>query len=104
MQINKIMESIPNNTSSMFAHPTTKIEIETLIESLPCKNSSGFDDISNNLLKKLKISISAPLETIFNKSIEEGVFPERMKLADVVPLHKSKGPLECTNYRPISLC
>ena len=44
-----------------------------------------------------------PLEIIFNKSIVQGVFPERMKLADVVPLHKSKDPLESTNYRPISL-
>ena len=26
-----------------------------------------------------------------------------MKLADVVPLYKSKAEYECTNYRPISL-
>ena len=57
----------------------------------------------NNLLKELKHSIIHPLEIIFNRSIVEGVFPERMKLADVVPLHKSKDPLESTNYRPISL-
>ena len=40
---------------------------------------------------------------IFNKSLVEGIFPERMKLADVVPLFKSQDRSECTNYRPISL-
>ena len=47
--------------------------------------------------------MSNPLSIIFNKSLEEGVFPEDMKLADVVPLFKSKDRNECTNYRPISL-
>ena len=55
------------------------------------------------LLKKLKESIITPLSVIFNKSLEEGIFPEKMKLADVVPLFKSQDRTECTNYRPISL-
>ena len=40
---------------------------------------------------------------ITNKSISEGVFPDKMKLADVVPLHKSKNKDNTGNYRPISL-
>ena len=67
------------------------------------KTSSGHDNISNVLLKKLGRSVTTPLSIIFNKSLEEGVFPEDMKLADVVPLFKSKDRNECTNYRPISL-
>ena len=102
-EINNVLNKIPNNTRSMFSKPTSRQEIEQLIQKLPCKNSSGHDDISNNLLKKLNTSISLPLEIVFNKSIEEGIFPSRMKLADVVPLHKGKDPLESTNYRPISL-
>ena len=31
-----------------------------------------------------------PLNIIFNKSLEEGVFPTEMKKADTVPLYKSK--------------
>ena len=101
--IDKYISKIPTNTTSMFAKPTNRYEIRKLIAALPNKTSSGFDDVSNNLLKELNDSLVSPLEIIFNKSIEEGVFPERMKLADVVPLHKSKDPLESTNYRPISL-
>ena len=101
--IKNYIAQIPCSTTSIFTHPTNKHEIGKLIDLLPSKTSSGFDDISNNLLKELKHSISLPLELIFNKSLVEGVFPERMKLADVIPLHKSKDPLESTNYRPISL-
>ena len=54
------------------------------------KNSSGYDNISNKLLKKLLPSLIEPLTIIFNKSLTEGVFPEAMKRADVVPLYKSK--------------
>ena len=42
-------------------------------------------------------------ELIFNKSIQEGVFPEEMKKADVIPLFKSKEKFLVNNYRPISL-
>ena len=47
--------------------------------------------------------LTVPLEIIFNKSIEVGIFPENMKKADIAPLYKSKDKQECSNYRPISL-
>ena len=87
---------------SMFLSPTDREEIKSLIMNLPAKNSSGCDEISNNLLKKL-CPVLTPLEKIFNKSLNEGVFPELMKLADISPLFKSKLDNEANNYRPISL-
>ena len=60
-------------------------------------------NISNVLLKKISNNIKYPLSIIFNKSMEQGKFPEAMKMADVSPLYKSKDQNECTNYRPISL-
>ena len=35
--------------------------------------------------------------------MQEGKFPETMKIADITPLYKSKDEHEWTNYRPISL-
>ena len=35
--------------------------------------------------------------------MQEGLFPEDMKQADVIPLHKSKEKHIGNNYRPISL-
>ena len=94
---------IEMSESSMFLSPTDKEEIRSLIQNLPAENSSGYDDISNNLLKKLCPSILSPLEKIFNKSMNEGVFPDQMKLADITPLFKSKLENDANNYRPISL-
>ena len=95
--------NIPNNPKSMFMTPTSKSEIERIITKLPNKKSKGHDDISNILLKRLKASISHPLEIVFNKSLQEGFFPESMKQADVIALYKSKEKHLVNNYRPISL-
>ena len=79
------------------------MEIETIINNLAPKKSSGHDGISNKLLKDIGSALCYPLQIIFNKSLELGRFPDIMKLADVVPLYKNKGKDYCTNYRPISL-
>ena len=91
------------NKKSLFLVPTTQAEIIKLIGSLLNKNSSGFDSINNKLLKSIKDEIAKPLEIIFNQSLNTGVFLDKMKMAEVVPLHKSKSRTEPNNYRPISL-
>ena len=101
--IDYYLNKIPRQQNSLFLSPTTPNEIMRLIEKLPNKRSSGHDGISNILLKELKVELSIILCDIFNESMQEGVFPEMMKLADVVPLYKSKTREEPTNYRPISL-
>ena len=47
--------------------------------------------------------LSEKLASLFNLSMSAGVFPEMMKLAEVVPLYKSKERFLTSNYRPISL-
>ena len=100
---NTLVQQISHNNKSLFLEPCTPNEIKNIIRDLPYKTSSGFDNISNVLLKKLSTSIENPLSIIFNKSLIEGKFPEEMKKADIIPLYKSKDEHECTNYRPISL-
>ena len=102
-EINKYLNKMENCPMTMYLNPITSIEITNLIKSLPPKTSSGYDNISNKLLKKLAPVLAEPLSIIFNKSLTEGTFPERMKLADIVPLFKAKDPQESTNYRPISM-
>ena len=89
---------IKRNPKSLFLTPTTSTEICNLIENLPNKSSSGFDQINNKLLKAIKVEISKPLEIIFNNSLTSGIFPEVMKMAEVIPLYKGKCKLEPRNY------
>ena len=44
-----------------------------------------------------------PLLHIFNKSFEEGVFPQKLKLAIITPIYKKEAENVFTNYRPISV-
>ena len=97
------LNMIPINRHSIFLSPVTKWEIDRLLMNLMPKNSSGIDNISNRLLKELKPSLLGPLEIIFNNSLRKGVFPEKMKIAKVVPLYKGKCRSQSANYRPISL-
>ena len=101
--ITDYLKVMTNNRTNSFFGPTDENEINKIIDALPNKTSSGYDDVSNKLLKQLKTSLCEPLTLIFNKSMTEGKFPEAMKLADVVPLYKSKDRHLTTNYRPISL-
>ena len=74
-----------------------------LLASLPNKGSSGVDNINNILLKTIANEVAPPLTYLVNMSIEQGVFPDIMKCALVIPLYKAKSREEVTNYRPISL-
>ena len=97
------IDQITQNDNCMFMYPTDSDEIKSFIKLLPSKRSSGFDDISNTLLKKISDSVVLPLSIIFNKSLQCGIFPELMKKADISPLYKSKLENDTNNYRPISL-
>ena len=88
---------------SLYFYPTDRYEIEKIISSLKNKPSFGSDKISNVILKAIKYEISTPLEIIFNKSMLEGKFPTKFKLAHVIPIYKNKDRHELNNYRPISL-
>ena len=97
------LDTIPRSVNSMIVQPTTVPEIDTLIKQLPNKTSYGHEKISNIMLKALRTSITYPLCHIFNASLSEGTFPDRMKIAEVIPLYKGKDIDSMINYRPISL-
>jgi len=57
----------------------------------------------NKLLIATVDIITEPLTILFNRCLNEGIFPNIWKIAHVTPLHK-KGPENlCNNYRPVSL-
>ena len=73
------------------------------MKQLPNKRSSGHDGINNLVLKEISEYICTPLAYMFNDSMTNGVFPDVMKIADVVPLYKGKCRFEVESYKPISL-
>ena len=92
----------PNN-NYFFISPTNKTEIISCISSLESNKGSGPVSIPVNILKLLKHDISEPLAELINLSFSTGTFPRNLKIAKVIPIFKKDSPLECSNYRPISL-
>ena len=101
--ITAYLKLLQSNKSSLYLVPTCKGEVIRIVSTLPAKTSSGHDNISNILLKEIIDPLASVLVDVFNKSMATGRFPEIMKLAEVVPLYKSKEHYLENNYRPISL-
>ena len=97
------LKLLQSNQSCLFLTPTCEEEIKKLVSTLPSKASSGHDNISNILLKEIVDPLAHVLMEVFNKSMAIGEFPSIMKLAEVVPLYKSKEHCLENNYRPVSL-
>jgi hypothetical protein len=53
-------------------------------------------------VKKCINYVKSTLTHIFNASLNSGTFPNRLKLAKVIPLHKKREYHDIKNYRPIS--
>jgi hypothetical protein len=82
---------------------TTNIEIEKIIESLKVKDTHGYEGISIKILRACKSFISVPLSYLCNRALFEGVFPDRLKYAEIIPVHKRGDKKDLSNYRPISI-
>ena len=97
------LNKLQSNKGTIFLQPTSPDEIKRLIGKLPNKGISGFDNIDNIMLKKIESEVATQISIISNASMTQGVFPDIMKNALIVPLYKAKSREMVTNYRPISL-
>ena len=59
--------------------------------------------IPAKIIKCSKSVIAPQITSIVNMSLDQSVFPDKLKKAQVTPLYKKNDPLLKTNYRPISV-
>ena len=79
------------------------ISILRIINDLPNKSSTCFDDVIMRLIKAIKTETVPALKCIFNQSLNTGIFQEKLKIAKVIPIHKKGSLNDISNYHPISL-
>ena len=91
------------NVNLMFLAPATPQELETIILSLNTNKVIGPYSIPVFLLKVLGKHIAQPLLIIVNYSFENVIFPDKLKVGKVNPLHKKDSSDNPSNYRPISI-
>ena len=78
-------------------------EVKSVICGLPPKSSFGIDGISTYLLKFLAPLLWKPLTLIINQSLNSGIFPDKLKIAKIVPVYKKEDKHLIKIYRPISI-
>ena len=88
---------------SIFLNPVTDEEIIEIVKDAKTKYSKDHDSIDMSLVKLVIHIIVIPLKHIFIISLQNGVFPDRMKIARVIPIFKTGDVQSFSNYRPISI-
>ena len=87
----------------MVLNNTTTEEITKIFRNIKNKKSTGHDGTSNEILKCCSPTIEPYVADVFNKCLEQSIFPEPFKIARVIPLFKKGDRSNPENYRPISL-
>ena len=84
-------------------NPLTINELKDAFFSLKTNKSPGHDGISFNVIRNCFGPLSTPLLSIFNSSLQTGIFPDELKIARVTPIYKTGDENDFGNYRPISV-
>ena len=100
MNTDKYLSNKVENT--MYLTDTTPMEINDIIKNFKNKTTSDTAIIALKAANNVSM-FSSIISTLVNASLAEGTVPTQLKLAKVVPIHKSGKRTDVTNYRPISL-
>ena len=86
------------NSASVFIAPCTSNEIQTVVANLSNSNGIGiFYSFSIRSITSVIEYLVEPLASIFNKSFQTGVFPDRLKHAKITPVDKGDDKLLISN-------
>ena len=85
---------------SLYLEPVTESEIRELVTSLKSA-APGYDNLRSSILKLSLPFICTPLTYISNLSLQEGAFPDELKIANVIPLFTCDDPELFDNYWPV---
>jgi len=89
--------------NSIIMESATENEIAALMNDMSLKKATGSDGLPVKVWKE-NIDILAPvLTTLMNDMIENGIYPDILKIASVKPIYKNGNKTCIENYRGISL-
>ena len=90
-----------SNPHTFLLAPADEHEVASIVKKLKNKANS-IVDISAKTLKNNSCVFSPHLAFLYNYSIEKRCFPQKLKIARIVPAHKSGSKDLIDNYWPIS--
>ena len=94
---------LPNDLGVNFSFvPVSVSDLEIILKQLS-NASPGHDDIPLEIFKAHFDLLSDTILLICNESLKQGIFPDQMKKARVIPIYKDGDKAHICNYRPISI-
>ena len=96
----RYLTNTPN--TSFYLTPTTEQEIKQILNNVKC-TAAGIDEIPPKLLKLTSNAIASPLSHLINLAFTQGVFPNKLKIAKVIPIYKKGDKRDVRNYRQVSV-
>ena len=99
--VNKLPEPkcifLDDDSNKLCNFVITKDKVYNKLSQLKENKAPGPDRLSPKLLKKIKMKISEPLCSIFNRSLQDSSVPEDWKIANVTPIFKKGSKLSAGN-------
>ena len=92
------------NMNSIFSFKEIwKTEVNKEIKNLDFKKGSLSSDIVTDIIKGFDDLFTIFITKNFNLYLNNGEFPEILKIAEFTPIYKKANPFQKGNYRPISI-
>ena len=99
----QIKESLEIDPNSFNLDIVTEGDIRSAINDIDLSKGGGIYDIPTRLLK-LNNDISCKLLcTTFKNSLRSHIFPIKLEMADITPVHKKDESTNKENYRPVGI-
>ena len=82
---------------------TNEREVDKLVREINIYKASSVENLSTKLLKPAFMALVPHLTFLFNLCLLHAIFPNKWKIATVIPLQKDRDKTDVGNLRPISL-
>ena len=90
------------NEANLFLKPCTEDETTKIVLKLKdC--AAGHDEMPSKILKDNIVFLTKYLTHLLNLSLINGVFPQELKIANIIPIFKAGENDIVSNFRPVSL-
>lgn len=94
---------IPRNKNTFTIPNITINQTQTIIKHLKNSNSTGHDDITNKIIKKINKEMSPHITHMINTIINKGKIPDIFKISRILPLSKPDKSINLIDsFRPIN--
>lgn len=81
----------------------TRADIENALKKIKPNKAIGPDGIPAYIFKGCAEHLLSPLQFLFNLVIKTSIYPDKWKVAKVIPIYKNGIRQDIRNYRPISI-